>query len=353
MKKLMFICQSLGNGGAERVVSVLSNCLKNRYTVFVLAMAGKDKTYHVDDSVIVLSPSGMIRKGAMGKYQRIMTIREAIRENDIDTVIAFSHYNAMYSVIAGTGLKVKIIGSERNDPAQLDDRRFLCWLRLALYRKLDALVCQTEDAMGYFPIEIQKKACIIMNPLSQNLPAPYHGEREKRFVSFLRLEPQKNIPMLIDAFYRLHLDYPEYCLEIYGEGSEKDSIQKRITELRADPYIKIFPFEKDIHKRVLHATAFVLPSNYEGLSNSMLESMAIGLPVIVTDCPCGGARMAIENKKNGYLVPVGDTEELYRSMCHVIKSPDEARFVSENASFIRDKLSAPVIADQWMKIIDG
>ena len=89
--------------------------------------------------------------------------------------------------------------------------------------------------------------------------------------------------MMLRAFARFHARIPDYQLEVYGEGSAKAQVQKLIQELGLGEWVKLHPFAKDVHVQVRKASAFLLTSDYEGLSNAMLEAMAIGLPVIVTD----------------------------------------------------------------------
>lgn len=348
----MFVCQSLGNGGAERVVSVLANGLvENNYKIYVLAMSGKDISYEINNNVNVLFANRK-REGIAGKIERIYIIRKAAIINQIDIIIAFSHYNAMFSVLASIGLKVKIIGSERNDPAQLANRKITNFLRIFLYYGLDVLVCQTNDAKNYFPKRIQEKTVVILNPISCNLPEPYKGEREKRIVSFSRLESQKNITMLIDAFEMFVKEYPEYKLEIYGNGREREMLVKYIDNKNLNNgKVCIKPFTSDIHKKVLKAKIFSLASNYEGLSNSMLEAMALGIPVVVTDCPCGGARMVISNMDNGILVSMKKPEEMYRSWKYLIMNKEIYESISTESVKIREILDANKILRQWEEIL--
>ena len=201
MKKVMFVCQSLGNGGAERVVSVLTDELSEAdYRVFILTMTKEKQVYNINENVEIVAPHKNYNAGILGKLQRVKIIRDEIIKHKIDVVVAFSHYNAMFSVIASYGLPVRIIGSERNDPAQLKNRKILNSTRNILYKKLDCLVCQTDEAKAYFPNKIQEKTTIILNPISASIIDPYCGEKEKKIVTFCRLEPQKNLRMLIDAF---------------------------------------------------------------------------------------------------------------------------------------------------------
>ena len=76
---------------------------------------------------------------------------------------------------------------------------------------------------------------------------------------------------------------------------------------------------------------FVSSSDFEGLSNSMLEAMAMGIPTICTDCPCGGAKMVIENGINGLLTPVGDKDELSAAMQQVADNSQIAHVVTSKS----------------------
>ena len=354
MKKVMFVCQSLGNGGAERVVSVLTDELSEAdYRVFILTMTKEKQVYNINENVEIVAPHKNYNAGILGKLQRVKIIRDEIIKHKIDVVVAFSHYNAMFSVIASYGLPVRIIGSERNDPAQLKNRKILNSTRNILYKKLDCLVCQTDEAKAYFPNKIQEKTTIILNPISASIIDPYCGEKEKKIVTFCRLEPQKNLRMLIDAFEMLYEEYPDYELNIYGEGSERENLLNYIVSKGLVNVISIKPFCKDVHQKVMKATIFALPSNYEGLSNSMIEAMALGIPTVVTDCPCGGARIVIENNKNGIMVAVDDPKAMYEAFKKIIVSPKFAKELSNNGVKIRDKLNCKKIAKQWKKAIDG
>ena len=97
---------------------------------------------------------------------------------------------------------------------------------------------------------------------------------------------------------------------------------------------------------------FVSSSDHEGLSNSMLEAMAIGLPTVCTDCPCGGARMVIEDRENGILTPVGDKDALYRAMCEVIDNDVLRNKISENALRVKESYSLDKILGEWKSIIE-
>lgn len=118
-----------------------------------------------------------------------------------------------------------------------------------------------------------------------------------------RFNPQKNYKLLIDAFAQFSKSYPDYTLEIYGDGALRQTMEKYIAKIGLTEKIILCGFCKNVHERIKDAGMYVMSSDFEGLSNAMLEAMALGLPVISTDHPPGGARAYITSYENGILTP--------------------------------------------------
>ena len=156
---------------------------------------------------------------------------------------------------------------------------------------------------------------------------------------------------MINTFIEFHNTYPENKLNIYGEGTEKEKLESLISKKNADSFIDILPFSKNVHKDVLKAAMFVSTSDYEGISNSMIEAMAIGIPTICTDCPAGGSKMIITDHDNGILVKVGDRQEVVEAMKEIASDVQLSRKLSMNGAMIRERLSVSKIAQQWMEIL--
>ena len=81
--------------------------------------------------------------------------------------------------------------------------------------------------------------------------------------------------------------------------------------------------------------------------------MALGMPVISTDCPVGGSRMLIDNHNNGILVGVNDEDSLYEEMKKLIMSPGEAAKLGLQAQKVREKFAIDKIAQKWIEAFDG
>ena len=353
-KEVLFVSNFFGDGGAARVISVLAEELANRgYAVTVCSYPRKDREeYRRAANVKYVRFEMKHRKGVLYKIERIAKLRKEIRKHKDATVISFEYFMNMQTVVAMAGLGNRLIISERNDPAAMGGKTPTRQLRNFLYGFADCLVCQTRDALEYFPKNIQRKSTVIMNPIKENLPEPWQGERKKQVVNFCRLEKQKNLPLLIDAFEAFYQTHPDYTLVIYGNGKERDSLTEYIRTKKLEKVITLHPAVQDVHDRVKDAEMFVSSSDYEGLSNSMIEAMAIGLPAICTDCPCGGARMVIQNNENGILIPTNNKEKLLNAMCAVAENPDFASKMANCAQSIKEKLSSEEIGREWISIID-
>ena len=116
--------------------------------------------------------------------------------------------------------------------------------------------------------------------------------------------------------------------------------------------VKFPGFVDDVDDRINRAMIYVSSSNYEGISNSMIEALAMGVPCICTDCPVGGAKMMIENHINGVLVPVGDFQKMYIEMLNIIENDDFRANISREAIKIRDIYSIIKITDMWENLIN-
>ena len=352
MKNVTFLIHMLGVGGAERVAAVLCNELANNpeYNISIIRYTDEHSEYEINPKINIYTLPYHENR-ILRVIDRFAQFVKIMRETKTDTLVMLAIGNS-FTFLIHKLCGVKLILSQRNDPiAEYRDDRKKGMLAARYFKDADRVVFQTDDERDYFEPSIREHSTIILNPIKQNLPEPYDGDREKIVVNFCRLERQKNIPLLIDAFIEFHNTYPEYKLNIYGEGTEKEKLESLISKKNADSFIDILPFSKNVHKDVLKAAMFVSTSDYEGISNSMIEAMAIGIPTICTDCPAGGSKMIITDHDNGILVKVGDRQEVVEAMKEIASDVQLSRKLSMNGAMIRERLSVSKIAQQWMEIL--
>lgn len=341
-KTILFVVSQIGTGGAERVISTLASyCADNGDDVHLITFRDTQNSYPISSVVKHTRVEGK-------PIRRVIAIRKYIKENSIDVYVTFE---LNYGVICSMGTGVKYITSMRNDP-----RNDVVSLRERLFRYLNFrfahhVVFQTNEIMAYFPKAIRKHGSVIMNPLRDGL-VEYHGKRNPEIVAVCRLEPQKNIPMMLDVFEKIHGLYPDFQLHLYGDGNLRSEVEREIDSRSLRDSFILEGFQKSVDVKIQKATVYICTSDYEGLSNSLLEAMAVGLPCVTTDSGGGGAKAVIEDGSNGFLVPVGDVDFMVDRIHRLIEDKSLMNSFSENASKIRQRLSPEIICEEWEKIFE-
>ena len=191
-----------------------------------------------------------------------------------------------------------------------------------------------------------KNSVIIPNPVTV---ACHASNTQPRIVSVGRLTPQKNQKLLIDAFKQICNSYPEHTLSIYGDGELKEKLSKMIVDYGIDNKVFLHGNIENVHEEISNSELFVLPSNYEGLSNALLEAMIIGLPCISTDC--AGSSEYIVDGKSGLLVPVNDRDALVTAMQKMLDNEELRQRCQKGAKNIIKRVDKDVVLKKWFEII--
>ena len=194
---------------------------------------------------------------------------------------------------------------------------------------------------------------MIPNPVYIGDLQPYEGERDKKIVAVGRLEPQKNHKLLLRAFAEFAATHKEYVLEIYGKGELEEELKALARELGIEKHVQLRGFSGKVKEEINNAAMYVLSSDYEGISNSMLEAIALGVPVIATDCPIGGSRMYIEDGVNGLLVPVGDMQTMAAAMKRIADDAEFRESLSRQGRKLREQNRVEQIAERFLSLTTG
>ena len=344
--KIIFVLPDMAGGGTERVVSLLANeYVKRGFEVAILSFAGTQQAYDLDKRVETVS-AGRASGGSLKvRMRRLSFMAKYFRQNRNCQIFSFSTIGTGFIVLSTLFTGRRMLVSERSDPGAYDHKLY----RNFFYGFADRLVCQTEEAIACFPKRLQKKACVIGNPVDAAMPTRFTGIREKRIVTAGRLEAVKNHKMLIEAFGMFRKDFPDYTLEIYGKGSMEEELRQFVGHKGLTDKVVFRGFCSNVKEEIRTSSMFVLSSNYEGISNSMVEAMAMGIPVIATDCPVGGCRTYIEDGVNGLLVPVGDAVKMAEAMRKLAEDSEFSENISINAEKVRKQYSMQKIADQMLE----
>lgn len=397
-KEITFLIKVMNGGGAERVVSLLSSAVAEKgfkTTLILTHQSKKDallndinpdiKVISLPDETKIFKKNDLYPKTIMlvarlvGKlsfvfgekanykscvlkylsrnFKEVTYLKTYFKKHQNSSVVAFL-YDSIFLSLLSKGKDNKLIISERGDPSQsVQSKTTMAFLKNE-FQKADAFVFQSPDAQKWYEENTSVKGTVIFNPIKADLPESYHGERQKRIVNFCRISKEKNLVLLIDAFEKFNKDFPDYELYIIGDPVGNDAegyidlVKERIEKTSCKDKSFLFPSRRDIHEEIIDYAMFVSSSDFEGMSNSMLEAMAIGMPVVCTDCPAGGARAVIKDGKNGLLVPVGDSEKLYLAMKRIAENEELSQKLSVNAVAVRKNQSLEKIIEKWMEIIN-
>lgn len=347
--KLIFIAANLNSGGAERVMSLLANQFsENGYDVEFVFLKKDIRFYPLHQNVkIKVAENECVSKSL---FKKLIWMRKHIKQNKPDAIFAFRI--AVYSVtlISLLGIKIPVIASERNDP------RFnsLAWkvIQAVLLPLTNHFVVQTQQIKNYFPKFIQKKTDIIFNPVTEKVFSLPDIPKEKRIISVGRLHSQKNQKMMIEAFARISEQFPEWKLVIYGEGPERDSLESLVSSFRfqVSSRISLPGRSENIIDELNRSEIFAFSSDYEGMSNAVVEAFCVGLPIITTKV--SGTEDFIKENKNGFLLERNDVDGMEKAMRKLMSDENLRKIIGDNNRQQAKIFKTEHIFHQWENVVN-
>lgn len=361
MKKIAFHLNSLEQGGAERVVSNLANQFtREGYEVLIATEWFSENEFEIDPKirrVHVGLREADESKGRIAKlWRRIRYLHAFMKKEQPDVLIAFTRGPNYRALAAGIGTKVPVVISVRTDPTgHYDSRADKVRIGL-LFDRAAGCVFQTEGAKEFFTPHLQDNSRIILNPLHPKyIGVPCPKEREKVVVQSGRLVDFKNQPNLIRAFLEVHKKHPDYVLKIYGPDSKdgtKEILEKIIADNQAEDYVKLMGGSDRLEQELVNAAVYAFSSDWEGLPNALMEAMALGLPIVATNCPCGGPRTIITDQVDGILIPIKDQKALEEGINYLIENPETAERLGQQARRISEKANSQAVFEQWRDYLE-
>ena len=347
--KITFITDTLQAGGAERVISILANRLQEReYEIEIICLRMHKVFYEFNPSVKLTFAEDYVNGGFLKK---MIWLRKYIKQQQPSVVIAFMVGVYVVTLLSLIGTKQRIIVSERIDPRKTS-KKIRNILRYMVLPLVQHMVVQTENIKSYFPAFIRKRTSIIFNPVTE---AVFETEtddvvKKKRLINVGRLYDQKNQRMLIDAFSKVKEQFPDYELAIFGEGPLQEELQNFINEKGVSNSVKLMGKSSQIIEELKTSEIFCLSSDYEGMSNAMIEAVCLGLPVVTTDI--SGARDVIVDGENGYIVNVNDADGFANAISKILSDKELMQRMERNNLLKANLFKADTIVDSWLELIN-
>lgn len=351
--KICFCIGRLSFSGGENVVRYLVQQLmkRNHDVSVILTEKMPDETDNIE---CIAVENAIVREGGfINAIRRIRAERTALKKLQPDIFIIFNSAMAFTAIPATFGLqKLKVIVSERNDPTFVPNSRKRKIARDFLFRFVDVCVSQTYVISSYFERFI-KNCYVIPNPVRDKvIMCKDILQRKKVFVTVARLDDQqKNQTMMIKGFAQVVNRYPDYELHFLGDGLDMEKYKKLALELGVSGCIKFLGNHPKPLDYIRDCRVFLLTSNYEGIPNSLMEAMSIGLPCIATDCHGGGSAFLIQNGENGILISRENINELIKNMILLIDDDDLCNRLGKKAYEINEYLDGDLIVGMWEEMI--
>jgi len=349
-RRLLFVVGSMGGGGAERVASIFANELSRKGFDITIAMILDNTVYYdIDPSVKLVDLTRKSHPYLLNLSYWISKIKQLHKKMHFDVAISFFLKGSPLLFEALKKTDVKMLARESEDP--LNSKRGLITKALLNHylAKMHAVIFQSEYQRKCFSKKIQEKGYIIHNPVS--VPEGEIIEFSKRsnvIVDVGRLIPGKRHDLILRAFAGFLSKNPDYILNIYGDGIEKENLSNLIKELKLDNHAFLKGTSKNLHYDIAKSKIFVLASDFEGQPNALIEAMALGIPVISSRW--NGVEDFVQNNINGLVFEKGDLESLIKSFETITRETDLSQSFVEKANQTRKNFSLETIIDKWLKL---
>jgi glycosyltransferase involved in cell wall biosynthesis len=353
--KIAIVSASLGVGGAERFAGLLSFMLHDLgyevHNIIILDYVEYDfKGTLVNLGQLFANEKGIFRAVKKGKY-----IAKYLAENDIEMVID----NRSRPTIARELFTKWIYGNRKvycffhSSNLEMYLTNSVFWAKY-IFGKATKLVCVSNEIEEKLKNNYQfTNTKTIYNPIvfPEKVTEKPAAVPEKYILFFGRLEEKiKNFSLLLNAFSNSKVYENGTKLLIIGDGSAKDFILTKIAALQLKNHVQVLPFKKNITPYIQHARCTILTSHFEGFPMAIIESLAVGIPVISVDCETGPKEI-IQNNFNGLLVPNHDDIPLSEAIKTMIENEKLYQTCKNNAQKSVEHLSLTTIAQQWQQLL--
>ena len=345
------------NGGVERIVSDKANTLSTQYhhnvTLISVYRDNRKEQFKLNDGVNLIHLDVPFAKRTNNYLLRLISRLYTIF---IAIVRLNKEINGLHPdiIFFTTTLGAILLPFCRTKARKIYEshlaRNFNPFNKLFFLteQKAERIVCLTSgDAKEY---KYAKRVDIIPNFIDEvNIHVKDYGV--KKAIAVGRLEYQKGFDILIDCWKEISRQYPDWQLDIYGEGSCREELQQQIYSLELGDRVKLCGRNDNIIEVYPQYSLHLMTSLYEGQGIVLLEAQACGLPSVVFDYQYG-AKDIVSNGYNGLLIEQGNRKLFIEAAIKMMSSEELREKYGKNALEIGKRYSKENIFNKWIKVID-
>lgn len=371
--KIAFIIDSLFNSrGMERVLSTCSNMLCDSYDISIITAFNDNKPdfFRLENSIMRKDLGINHRRCFLTLFNNILVkrdykkaLQEYLIKNPQDIVISLGGMD-MYFInsLKDRSKKVLWFHFAFNTASVFINEKynsvmayFLCkWhsYRMVCCAKNFSKVVLISKADFNTWKHYCNNVTYIYNPITIT-PKETSPLKEKRAIAVGVLGIQKGFDYLIDSWKIVAQRHPDWKLDIFGTGPDKDKLQNQITRLQLSNTVILRGRSSFIEDEYINHSFFILSSRAEGFGLVLVEAAACGLPLISFDCPQGPSEI-ISDGENGFLVnEIGDIDSLSDRISMLIENKELRETMGKKAAEYSKKFSRETIKEEWFQLINS
>lgn len=355
--KIAIIVSSLAEGGAEKSSAILSTLLNNLgYEIHIISILDKIE-YEFSGELLNLGLLKNLDDTTTGRFKRMLMLRKYIKNHNFDWIIdnrtrmaSLSEYFISRCIFSPKKSIYVVRSSKIESYFPKND-----FIAKRIYKNPASIVTVSnginklvQDKYGY------KNVLTIYNPIDFEAIETESNAKsinEKYILAYGRIDDTiKNYSLLIDAYAVSTLPKKNIFLYIIGNGKDVDALKKKSKNLGIENMVIFYEKLSNPFPYVKNAIATILTSNYEGFPRVLIESLAVGTPVVSVDCETG-PREIVQNNSNGLLVENHNILALSKAMNSMIEDQDLYQSCKNNAKKSVEHLSLANIAQQWKLVL--
>ena len=344
-------------GGVERVINNLSNYFSSEYnyTIEVINynMNSKKQNFvynpeiKITDLTIKNTKKNFVSK-FINKIKLRNKLKKYLKENKYDIILCMAALSNISVAQVRKDIGAKVIGTEH---VPYDGHSLKTKIkRRIFYKNLDALVVLTQEDYDknakYF-----KNVSIIYNSIPDTFRYENYNVESKKILAAGRLTEGKGFDILIKCTREAFEKYPDWNLEILGEGEKKKELGSLIEKYNLSKNITIKNFIDNMEEVMKEYSFFVMTSKYEGFGLVLVEAQATGLPVISFDCK-SGPKEIINNNIDGVLVKAENENEMPKAIVSMIEDKEFRKKLSKNAVINSERFRNEKIGNEWKELFE-
>ncbi len=358
MRKICFIDYDMSvRGGVEQVTASLVNALAESYEVHLLSIVQKgDPIYTIDERVHFVTLLKEEKRLSEMRRELKTVLSDYLRENGIEVMIIQGNYPGFLASVVRGRVKTRLIFCDHGALMNQWDKKDIVVIRLISSLLCHRVVTLTEQSRDDYIKRFllpKKKVKSIYNWIDTEVP---HSEKydisSKKIVSAGRFGKEKGFDMLIKAFAPVAKQYPDWTLDIFGDGEMMESVKGLIKEYEIGDNVNLLGMRSDLSDRYRDYSMYVLPSYREGLPLVLLEAKLNRLPIVSFDI-LTGPREIVRDNEDGILIQPYDTEKMGEAICRLIENGEERQKMSDKSQENINKFSKEAILREWLELIEN